>query len=131
MFYALRAMIYAATLTSCAHAAAPASEPVAAPRADAPRLPPAPIAGILYDETAMREVIAGCRLLVGDERGRTVACEKHGRALTARVGELTDLARRLQLRSFLGPLIAGVGGLVLGAVIGAVIVLVLRPGATQ
>ncbi len=78
----------------------------------------------------MREVIAGCRLVVGDEAARADKCEARGKGLAARVIELTDLDKRLSAFNLWAPLGAGVIGVLLGGAIG-VLVAILRPAAVQ
>jgi hypothetical protein len=78
----------------------------------------------------MREVIAGCRLAVGDERALTRKCEERSKGLALRIVELSDLAKKLDTWHLLGPLLAGVGGFVLGGLIG-IITAVLRPATIQ
>jgi hypothetical protein len=100
-------MICAVALTSCARAAAPASEPVLEQAHHALQVPPPTVGGILYDEQAMREVIAGCDLVIGDVRAERDACEARGKALAKRVLEVTGIARKLNTWAWLGPVIAG------------------------
>lgn len=90
-------------------AAAPASEPVATPAS-------APVG--FYSAQTMREVIAGCRLSVADERALTAKCVKRAEGLALRLSEITSLATSLNRWQWLGPLLAGGLALALGLATG-------------
>ena len=97
--------------------AAPASEPVSAPASQ-------PVG--FFSAQQMREVIAGCKLAIGDERAKSGACEARVRGLSDRVVQLTDIAHKLNMWTWLGPLVAGTLGLVLGGGLGAALGFGLR-----
>lgn len=71
-----------------------------------------------YSAQTMREVIAGCRLEVGDAKGLTAKCERRAHGLALRISEITDLATSLSRWQWLGPLITGAVTLALGTALG-------------
>lgn len=83
-----------------------------------------------YSEQTMKEVIAGCKLAIGDERALTSKCTERAHGLSLRIVELSDLAKRLNTWHFLAPLLSGVGGFLLGGLIG-IITAVLRPATVN
>lgn len=119
-------MICAVALMRCANATGAASEPVElSPSVHSAPEKPAPVAGGLYDETAMREVLAGCALMIGDVRAELGKCEARGTKLIERVLELTAIADKLNALRIWAPVLTGILGTLLGGAIG-VIVAVLR-----
>lgn len=66
----------------------------------------------------MREVIAGCKLAVSDEKALTAKCVKRAEGLALRLSEITELATQLNRWQWLGPLITGVLTFAVGGALG-------------
>lgn len=79
---------------------------------------------MVLDEIGVRELLAGVEVEKGEIAARAAACDVRCRMLTTANDELQRANRSARAHAILGPLLAGVIGTVLGALVAGVAVYV-------